>query len=188
MTDPYFALAARELAEEQAIDLNRETAAEYDGIVPSNVAIWTQYRSENEDGTTNINATCNALCGAVASLREAITANQNSTNGLLSDMRQLREENEQLRESIRIEAEEGSVGWGLASDHQAERDALQAENERLREQLTNVSLYLISVENGWTDAKDREALRKLLPGSVHSTPDSRAILARVVSGYVQRAA
>ena len=104
------------------------------------------------------------------------------------ELSRLREENEQLRESIRIETEEGSVGWGLASDHQAERDALQAENERLREQLTNVSLYLIGVENGWTDAKDREALRKLLPGSVHSTPDSRAILARVVSGYIQRAA
>ena len=97
MTDPYFALAARELAEEQAIDLNRETAAEYDGIVPSNVAIWTQYRAENEDGTTNINATANALCAAVASLREAITANQDSTNGLLEDARQLREENHDLR-------------------------------------------------------------------------------------------
>ena len=105
-----------------------------------------------------------------------------------SEISELTTENEQLRESIRHEAEAGELGWNLANDYQSERDALRAENETLREQVTNLSLYLLSIEQGWTDASDRAALRRLLPGSDKSTPESRAILSRVVSEYRHRAA
>lgn len=73
----------------------------------------------------------------------------NERNELQTRIDELEAENEQLRESIRIEAEEGSVGWGLASDHQAERDALQAENERLRERVTNAEMALRCIREGW---------------------------------------
>ena len=80
-------------------------------------------------------------------------------------------------------------------DAAADRDAIaevaaqyQTENERLREQVTNAGLYLLSAEQGWTDASDRDDLRRLLPSLNISTPESRAILARTVQGWMNRAA
>jgi hypothetical protein len=69
--DAYSAFDARELANERTIDLNRENAAESDGITPANVPVWTRLRVERMDGSTDLNATCNALCAHICTLDEA---------------------------------------------------------------------------------------------------------------------
>lgn len=102
--DPTYLLDQNERANERAIDLNRETAAEMDGITPANVPVWSALRVENMDGTTNLNATINAICTHVRTLNEAaadtireIEADRAAAHDIAA---QYANENEALRERV----------------------------------------------------------------------------------------
>lgn len=114
--DPYLNLAAREMAEERAIDLNRETAPEMDGISPDNVPVWTLYRVENNDGTTNPNATANALCARI---------------------QELEEENDNLRAGMRNERADNEAAWKVADEMQASLELAHANVTRWAELYRN---------------------------------------------------
>jgi outer membrane murein-binding lipoprotein Lpp len=102
--DAYDIFDRAERANERAADLNRETAAECDGISPANVPVWSSLRVENMDGTTNINATINAICTHVRTLNEAaadaireISADREAVSDVAA---QYGHENERLRERV----------------------------------------------------------------------------------------
>lgn len=104
--DAYYAFDGRELQNERAYDLNRETAAEADGITPTNVPVWMAHRIERQDGSTDTVETCNALCAHIRSLDEAaadeIRAHMEELE-VLSDLRQVAErDNHNLRNRVTV--------------------------------------------------------------------------------------
>lgn len=56
-----------------------------------------------------------------------------------TEISELTTENEQLRESLRIEAEAGEIGWGIAIDYQQQRDAYEAERDALRAEVARLA-------------------------------------------------
>jgi hypothetical protein len=106
MYDPTYLLDQNERATERGYDLNRETAPEMDGITPANVPVWTALRVENMDGTTNVNATINALCEHVRELEEASAdaiRDLMHDREILSDVRdQFQSENHGLRQKLTL--------------------------------------------------------------------------------------
>lgn len=57
----------------------------------------------------------------------------------LSEISQLTTENEQLRESLRLEAEAGTTAWALADDFLDQRNALEAERDALRAEVARLA-------------------------------------------------
>lgn len=102
--DAYDIFDRAERAAERAYDLNRETAAEMDGITPANVPVWSALRVENMDGTTNINATINAICTHIRTLNEAaadtIRKVEADRDAITDVAAQYASENERLRERV----------------------------------------------------------------------------------------
>lgn len=123
MYDPTDRLYSNERATERGYDLNRETAAECDGITPANVPVWSALRVENMDGTTNINATINAICTHVRTLNEAaadtireIEADREAANDIAA---QYAIENEGLRERVtNAETLLNSSRWTTAAERE----------------------------------------------------------------------
>lgn len=104
MYDAYDRFDRAEQYAERAIDLNRQTAAECDGITPDNVPVWVALRVENMDGTTNINATINAVCTHIRTLNESAADTVRelcADRDMIADITdQYRTENERLRQSL----------------------------------------------------------------------------------------
>lgn len=73
----------------------------------------------------------------------------------------LTSENEQLRETIRSEAEAGELGWQIANDHLAERNALQAENERLVSLIKRLEGQLVAKHHRIDDLLERVADQRM---------------------------
>lgn len=133
--DAYDTYDRNERANERANDLNRETAAECDGISPVNIPVWSALRVENMDGTTNVNATVNALCAHVTRLNEVGEVWR-------TDLLRLETESEAVADEIRAMAADRDAIADVAAQY-------AIENERLRERVTNAETMLRSIREDW---------------------------------------
>jgi hypothetical protein len=106
MYDAYSAFDRRERDNERTIDLNRENAAEHYGITPANVPVWMRLRVERMDGSTDLNATCNALCAHIRALDEAAAdeiREHMAEVQILADIREVTEaDNHKLRNRVTV--------------------------------------------------------------------------------------
>ena len=139
--DAYDIFDRAEQYAEREYDLNREAAAEMDGITPANVPVWSALRVENMDGTTNINATINAICAHIRTLNEA-AANT-------------------IREIEADRAAAHDIAAQYASENEALRNRvtnaemlLRASRERWDERSTGVTLLQLDLLLGNPDARE----------------------------------